>query len=231
MGLFKKVVAILVAIIMVFCTFGSFAQAASPTITKLEITKLPNKLTFYQGTDWDYGFWNAIFTDDDTIWSWKPGSKISFLLNPGSPPFPERGMIDMTGLEIKITYSDGKTKTVVYKETIAPSGVKYANIYYATKGGKDFVLGKNTLEVYVTENVKFYDTYEIEIVKDSSPKPIMGDVDNNGIINSSDALLVLQHSVRLITLTSAQKTYADLDNNGRINSSDALAILRKSVDK
>lgn len=61
------------------------------------------------------------------------------------------------------------------------------------------------------------------------PKYTLGDVDNDGKINSSDALLVLQHSVEILTLKDNALLAADVDKDGRILSSDALLILQHSV--
>ena len=54
-----------------------------------------------------------------------------------------------------------------------------------------------------------------------------GDVTNDGIVNSSDALLVLRYAVG--AETSIDKTAADMTGDGIINSSDALKILQISV--
>ncbi len=56
----------------------------------------------------------------------------------------------------------------------------------------------------------------------------MGDVNDDGTVNSSDALLILRHSVGDETVTLNLKK-ADIDTNGIINSADALATLRMSV--
>lgn len=56
-----------------------------------------------------------------------------------------------------------------------------------------------------------------------------GDLDGNEGITASDALLVLQHSVKLITLNSNQQVAADVSADGSINASDALLILQHSV--
>lgn len=57
----------------------------------------------------------------------------------------------------------------------------------------------------------------------------MGDLNNDGSVNSSDALMVLQCSVGQLKLSDAQKAAADIDKNGAVNSSDALKILQFSV--
>ncbi len=56
----------------------------------------------------------------------------------------------------------------------------------------------------------------------------LGDVNNDGKINSSDALCVLQYSVG-ITVKNFDKSNADVTKDGAINSADALKILRISV--
>lgn len=56
-----------------------------------------------------------------------------------------------------------------------------------------------------------------------------GDLDGNGTVNASDALMVLQYSVDLIELSPEQAVVADVNADGSINASDALNILQKSV--
>lgn len=56
-----------------------------------------------------------------------------------------------------------------------------------------------------------------------------GDVDNNQIINSADALKVLRYSVSEITFTDIELASADITGDGVANSQDALQILRISV--
>ncbi len=51
------------------------------------------------------------------------------------------------------------------------------------------------------------------------------DIDMNSVINSSDALLVLQYSVGSKSLGPARRLSADSTGDGKINSSDALEIL------
>ena len=56
-----------------------------------------------------------------------------------------------------------------------------------------------------------------------------GDVNRDGNIDASDALLALQHSVGLITLDAESRSLADMDGNGEIDAADALIILQISV--
>ena len=59
----------------------------------------------------------------------------------------------------------------------------------------------------------------------------VGDPNNDGKINSTDALVCLQHSVGKTKLTGTAFTAGDVDKNGTINSTDALKILQYSVGK
>ena len=89
-------------------------------------------------------------------------------------------------------------------------------------------LEKGVYNVYVsTDRVKLEKVASFEY--NEKPKYTLGDVDNDGKINSSDALLVLQHSVEMITLKDSALLAADVDKDGRILSSDALLILQHSV--
>lgn len=56
-----------------------------------------------------------------------------------------------------------------------------------------------------------------------------GDVDGSGKIDATDALAVLQHSVKLTTLSGDAFQAADVDGNGKIDATDALTILQYSV--
>ena len=58
---------------------------------------------------------------------------------------------------------------------------------------------------------------------------VYGDVNGDVNINSSDALLVLQHSVQSIKLEGDRFTAADVNADGKINAGDALSILQYAV--
>lgn len=232
MNLIKRTLSLVLVLVMVFgvCSAAAVESfAAGKSMVSFRIKTLPDKLKFYRGSDWDYGIWDLPEDDADNIWVWKAGgSKISFLHNQGSGNYPERGMIDMTGLEIEIKYSDGTAKTIKYKETPIAANVVQGNILVAPQ--KDFFVGKNVLEVYVAEDNRFYDTYEIEIINSAPPATRQkGDVNNDGKVNSTDAILLLQHSVGERNLTSQEQKYADMNGDKRFNSTDALAILRIAV--
>ena len=56
-----------------------------------------------------------------------------------------------------------------------------------------------------------------------------GDLDNNGVVDSNDALMTLRYSVGLITLTPEQLDAADTNKDGLIDASDALTVLQVSL--
>lgn len=55
----------------------------------------------------------------------------------------------------------------------------------------------------------------------------LGDIDKNGVVNSSDALTILEYSIG--KTTEIDSKIADMDKDGNINSGDALLVLRTSV--
>lgn len=57
----------------------------------------------------------------------------------------------------------------------------------------------------------------------------LGDVDENGRIDSADALLVLQHSVQLLALEEQRALAGEVSGDGQLDSADALLILQRSV--
>ena len=58
---------------------------------------------------------------------------------------------------------------------------------------------------------------------------LFGDANGDGNVNASDALLSLQHSVKLILLQGMIATAVDVNGDGSISAADALLILQHSV--
>lgn len=58
---------------------------------------------------------------------------------------------------------------------------------------------------------------------------VFGNLNEDQKVDASDALMVLQHSVKLLTLPEESLALADVNADGEINASDALMILQKSV--
>ena len=218
-----KILSVLLALTMMFSVCSGLSAVAAPKISSIKVVTAPSQTKFYRGVDWDYGVWDQ--PDDLGPWVWVSNNRISFLRNPGSGYYKETGMINAAGLVIEVKYSDGSKKQITYKETKKSDGTYSQNIILSPEKGV-YKVGKMKVEVWLEEDYRYYDTYEIEIIDRQK-----GDVNGDSKINSADALLVLQHSVSLKSLTAEQKQYADMNNDKKYNSSDALAILQKAVGK
>lgn len=60
-------------------------------------------------------------------------------------------------------------------------------------------------------------------------KYTLGDVDDNGVIDATDALLTLQHAAKLSTLQGRDFLAADVDKNQVVDGTDALMILQRAA--
>lgn len=67
---------------------------------------------------------------------------------------------------------------------------------------------------------------DIKIVAASDVDFIFGDVNDDEKVTASDALMVLKHSAKLLTLRGYGKTVADSEYDEKINADDALQILK-----
>ena len=106
---------------------------------------------------------------------------------------------------------------------------------------KDYLNGYTMCSVYTKDDIlsdasPYVDGLTYDLSKavlnfkvSTSSSVTLGDVNKDGNINSTDALMVLQHAVGQKTLTGDAKTAADVTKDGNINSSDALKILQYSV--
>ena len=64
-----------------------------------------------------------------------------------------------------------------------------------------------------------------------APVGVLGDVDGNNLVNSTDARLVLQYAVGKIGNDALAVALADVDGNNLLNSTDARLILQYAVGK
>lgn len=68
-----------------------------------------------------------------------------------------------------------------------------------------------------------------KLTNDSYENCAMGDVDGDGYISSSDALLVIKSMSEKDLLFDNQKLHADVNHDGKVSSADALILLRYSI--
>ena len=221
----KRITAIVLAVVLAFSCLA-VAGFAAPTMKSMKIVKYPDRTVFYKGNDWKYGYWKF---DPDVE---KKGTfvardgNVCFMHNGGYYSYySDGGMIDMTGLVIEVTYSDGSKKNFTYTETL--KGLVYSQNIYASPQ-KKLKAGKNTIDVYFNTNPDVYASYDIML---SEAAALRGDVNEDMTVNSADALRILQHVVGMIELSKYHAGIADLTKDGKINSADALEVLLISVGR
>ena len=158
-------------------------------VDSIKIVSAPSKTILLQDKDW----------------------KLSGL---GDVEFTE---LDLNGLKLEVTYTDGTKKNISYTENKLISWAVPKNV-------DSIEPGEATL--YAT----FCDKrapFKVIFAEKNAKLP--GDVTRDFKINSHDALQILQHSVGMITLDESRKVQADVDKNNTVNSSDALMVLQFSV--
>ena len=76
---------------------------------------------------------------------------------------------------------------------------------------------------------KLTDAEEALAALDEKTDVLIGNVNNDGAVDSSDALVLLRASVGLEELSAEQMLSGDVNNDGTVDSADALEVLRYSV--
>lgn len=228
MKLWRRIFACITsAVVALTCsgTIGLVSASAAAKITDVKIIRFPNKIEYVYGSDWKYGHYsypenggNASFVEDTTK------KQITFTYNGGLIMSQgDRGWLDLNGLVVRVKYSDGKTKDISYSET--KDGNKVFRNVEATPV-VEYKLGENKFEVYFKSNIYVYDSFYINVVEKATQ---LGDVNADGKVNSSDALIVLQHVVGIKYVNSIKFDRGDMNKDRTLNSYDALQILRKAV--
>lgn len=157
----------------------------------------------------------------------------------------------------KPEYEAGKQYTVLVvkqddgETTDGATTATQENIYYIDQAAD----GTFTIKPMVGDGTLSDGTYEVRIGgegidtpiistfnvggEDPDPEPeyTLGDVNNsNGVINSTDANLALQHALNKVDLNTAIEGYnafaaADVNGNSNVNSTDANLILQVALEK
>lgn len=149
---------------------------------------------------------------------------------------------DMTSLayEFYASVSSQNTSAVVNNMrnlfgTTFEAGYKYYIINAAKViNGSTFFTSVNVninWSTGIKETVTVNDTYGKLFSMVYAPLTQLGDCNNDGVINSNDALITLQCAVQKISFNSTQATIADVDKTSGVTSSDALIILQYAVKK
>ena len=127
-------------------------------------------------------------------------------------------------LWLPLEHTDGGTAKTILKsvraEQIDPTAVKlYAGI---TTGYFNSV---------IFDYVRIADAANVEFYKfgSSGSEYALGDVNMDGSVSVSDALMVLRFTMGLETLSDAQLELADFNGDGTVSTVDALDILRAAI--
>lgn len=140
------------------------------------------------------------------------------------------GMQDGSQYLLLVLKGEGDSAPTVPTET----NIAYIDQAAATSEGvsftaypKELTMGK--YYVYLVGGDTAFDAAAPAATFSYDQKYTLGDVNSDNAIDSGDALLVLKHSVHLISLNETQQLAADVNKDGSIDSGDALLILKYSV--
>jgi uncharacterized protein (DUF2141 family) len=136
--------------------------------------------------------------------------------------------------ELNCTGLTGEYSLVLLLEGDSPvptdGNIQYIDQMSIANGAVKFTLKPKALKVG-TYNI-YISTTDEALKKVASfkygekPDVVLGDVDGDGKIKTTDALLVLQHVSETITLEGNEFVAADVDKDGVIKTTDALLILQ-----
>lgn len=79
-------------------------------------------------------------------------------------------------------------------------------------------------EAAVTEDSVL--AFELAVTISAAPAGTYGDVDNSGVVDMSDAALIMQNFLGIISSFEVDAKYADVDNSGVIDMSDAALVMQ-----
>lgn len=125
--------------------------------------------------------------------------------------------------------ADGSAPGVPTADNIA-----YIDQMAATETGVSFTaypkeLTKGKYYVYLVGGGTAFNAAEPDATFQYDKKYTLGDVNDDGAIDSEDALMALQIFTKIITPTETQRLAADVNRDTTIDSEDALLILRYFV--
>lgn len=141
---------------------------------------------------------------------------------------------DANEFELNCSGLTGEYSLVLLLEGDSPvptdGNIQYIDQMSIANGAVKFTLKPKALKVG-TYNI-YISTTDEALKKVASfkygekPDVVLGDVDGDGKIKTTDALLVLQHVSETITLEGNEFVAADVDKDGVIKTTDALLILQ-----
>lgn len=203
------------------------AVDTSDTSSFYKVIDAYTQIRFY---DWDCNLENA--RDDMKINALYQKASMAIKSLPTKTKYSFKSEdIDLTGLSVILTVDtqlpefDEKGNRKIKTEELDVAEICYANFKTAGEAfkGKD----ESEIIIYAPKNEKPLASYKATF---STPF-ILGDVDENGSVDSSDASNVLAYYAAIATantsvvMTDVQKSKADVDKNKLINAADASYVL------
>ena len=162
------------------------------------------------------------------------GYAVTPLKGNGDPADQENGVyVDVAKFELTYTATnEGEQLVMLLLNGTTPTK---DNIYYIDQ--QSSAGGQCSFTIYPKQLTT--GTYRLMVASKTSETAativydaayILGDVDGNQNVDSSDAVVILKSTVNLVTLSAQQKIIADVDKSGNADSSDAVWILKKTVN-
>jgi len=139
---------------------------------------------------------------------------------------------DTGGNNDRISTVDVATGTVtpLVEVLVAPRSLAFDNdgLLYVAEAGSNQIsrIDVNTKAVSVFATVNGYGVMGLAF---TTKQALCGDVDGDGKVTASDAVLILKHVVGLQELPPCKLSIADVSNNGNITALDAALVLQYSV--
>ena len=90
-------------------------------------------------------------------------------------------------------------------------------------------MGDNDVTVRITDAALVFAVQTFVVTVAAVLAQACGDLNSDGAVNVSDAIITLQIAVGLVELTPALQIVGDLNHGGAINVSDAIMILQHIV--
>lgn len=149
--------------------------------------------------------------------------------------FYNSNLAEINHSSISCTLGGGLSTETPHVHTIVTDPARQATCYQTglTEGSHCSVCGEViTAQKEIPKTSHQFENGVCKICGAADPdnmKGIYGDLDNDGLISSADALLVLRNSVELEKFNDIQTILADVDGDSDVTSADALEILRYSV--
>ncbi|MBR3836305.1 MAG: dockerin type I repeat-containing protein [Clostridia bacterium] len=189
-------------------------------------------------------FWESYYTDNEFLFLFEreEGDPAEvFMYNTRAKKF-ETEKADYSIMDVLVNgYLNNTNDAVLFFKAdslcVSPSGnPAHYNEYDISHIGLDleetypFIIKLNGEVLIIATSFEVY-VDKTKVAKLDVSLQKNGDLNNDGTVNSTDALQVLLSTVDKTTLTTQQKAVADANKDNAINSTDALMILRYSVGK